>query len=106
MINTNEGAIFVNVGDIIKLESESNYTILYLENNKKIIASKTLSIFEEMLEPLNFLRVHRSFVINLTKIKNIESESGNYLAKMSDNSKVEISRRKKKEFFEKIAYHA
>lgn len=106
MINTNEGAIFVKVGDIIKLESESNYTILYLENNKKIIASKTLSIFEEMLEPLNFLRVHRSFVINLTKIRNIENESGNYLAKMSDNSKVEISRRKKKEFFEKIAYNA
>lgn len=106
MINTNEGAIFVKVGDIIKLESESNYTILYLEDNKKIIASKTLSIFEEMLEPLNFLRVHRSFVINLTKIRNIENESGNYLAKMSDNSKVEISRRKKKEFFEKIAYHA
>ena len=43
MINTNDGAIFVKVSDIIKLESESNYTILYLDNNKKIIASKTLS---------------------------------------------------------------
>ncbi len=106
MINTNEGAIFVKVGDIIKLESESNYTILYLENNKKIVASKTLSIFEEMLQDLNFMRIHRSFVINLTKIKNIENDGGNYLAKMIDNSKVEISRRKKKEFFEKIAYHA
>lgn len=106
MINTNEGAIFIKVSEIIKLESESNYTVLYLENNKKIVASKTLSIFEEMLEPLNFLRIHRSFVVNLTKIKNIENESGNYLACMSDKSKVEISRRKKKEFFEKIAYNA
>lgn len=106
MISTNDGAIFVKVADIIKLESESNYTILYLENNKKIIASKTLSVFEEMLESLNFLRVHRSFVINLTKIKNIENDGGNYMVKMSDNSCVEISRRKKKEFFEKIAYNA
>lgn len=106
MINTNDGAIFIKVADIIKLESESNYTILYLENTKKIIASKTLSVFEEMLEPLNFMRVHRSFVINLTKIKNIESDNGNYLAKMTDNTKVEISRRKKKDFFEKIAYHS
>lgn len=106
MLNTNDGAIFVQVKDIIKLESESNYTILYLENNKKIIASKTLSVFEEMLEPLNFLRVHRSFVINLTKIKNIENDANNYFAKMTDNSKVEISRRKKKEFFEKITYHS
>lgn len=105
MINTNEGAIFVKVSDIIKLESESNYTILYLEQTKKIVASKTLSVFEEMLEPLNFARVHRSFVINLTKIKNIENEGGNYFAKMTDHSKVEISRRKKKDFFEKIAYN-
>jgi two-component system LytT family response regulator len=105
MINTNEGAIFIKVGDILKLESESNYTILYLENNKKIVASKTLSVFEEMLEALNFMRIHRSFIINLTKIKNIESDNGNYSAKMIDNSKVEISRRKKKEFFEAIAYN-
>ncbi|MDB5228543.1 MAG: response regulator transcription factor [Bacteroidota bacterium] len=106
MINTNDGAIFVQVGDVIKLESESNYTILHLENGKKIIASKTLSVFEEMLETLNFSRVHRSFIINLTKIKNIQHEAGNYFAKMLDGSKVEIARRKKKEFFEKIAYHS
>ncbi|HNO03192.1 MAG: response regulator transcription factor [Chitinophagales bacterium] len=105
MINTNEGAIFVKVSDIIKLESESNYTILYLDNNKKIIASKTLSVFEAMLEELNFMRIHRSFVINLTKIKNIENEAGCYHVNMSDASRVEVSRRKKKDFFEKIAYH-
>ncbi len=106
MINTNDGAIFINVSDIIKLESESNYTTLYLEDGKKIIASKTLSVFEEMLEALNFSRVHRSFIINLTKIKNIQHDAGNYFAKMLDGSKVEIARRKKKEFFEKIAYHS
>ena len=106
MINTNDGAIFVKVSEIVKLESESNYTIIYLENNKKIIASKTLSVFEEMLEKLNFSRVHRSSLINLTKIKNIENDAGNYFAKMIDGSLVEISRRKKKEFFERIAYNS
>lgn len=106
MINTNDGTIFIKVGDIIKLESESNYTVIYLENGKKIIASKTLSVFEEMLETLNFSRVHRSFMINLTKIKNIQHEGGNYYARMLDGTHVEIARRKKKEFFEKIAYNA
>jgi two-component system LytT family response regulator len=106
MINTNDGAIFIKVGDIIKLESESNYTIIHMENNKKMLASKTLSVFEEMLENLNFSRVHRSFMINLTKVKNIQHDAGNYFAKMLDGSKVEIARRKKKEFFEKIAYHS
>lgn len=106
MINTNDGAIFVKVSDIIKLESESNYSVIHLENNKKLIASKTLSIFEEMLEKLNFSRIHRSFLINLTKIKNIENHAGNYYAKMADGSLVEVSRRKKKEFFERIAYNS
>jgi len=69
------------------------------------MASKTLSFFEEMLENLNFMRIHRSFIVNLTKIKNIENEIGNYHAVLQDDSKVEIARRKKKDFFEKIAYH-
>jgi two-component system LytT family response regulator len=104
MISTNEGAVFVKVGDIIRLESSSNYTILYLENHKKMIASKTLSVFEELLEPMNFLRIHRSVMINLNKLKSIEYRNGNYFARMSDQSEPEIARRKKKEFFEKIAY--
>lgn len=104
MISTNEGAFFIKVSEIIMLESESNYTIIYLENNKKFLASKTLSVFEEMLENLNFMRIHRSFIVNLTKIKTIKCLDGNYSAVLEDNAKVEISRRKKKDFFEKVSY--
>ena len=105
IINTNDGAVFIKVEDIIKLESESNYTNIYLENHKKIMASKTLSVFEDMLETFNFMRIHRSYIVNLTKILSIKNLDGNYIALMSDNSQVEISRRKKKDFFEKIAYN-
>lgn len=105
MIKTDDGTLFIKVSDILMLESESNYTIIHLDSNRKIMASKTLSFFEEMLENLNFMRIHRSFIVNLTKIKNIENEIGNYHAVLQDDSKVEIARRKKKDFFEKIAYH-
>lgn len=104
MINTHDGVVFIKVKDILKLESESNYTIIYLQNNKKIVASKTLSVFEEMLEEFNFMRIHRSFLINLTKVETIKNEQNNYFVVLSDNSTVEISRRKKKDFFEKVAY--
>ena len=105
MINTNTGAVFIKVDLIIRLESESNYTIIYLDNNKKLIASKTLSYFEEMLEQYNFMRVHRSCIINLTKILCIINKEGYYTLSMNDMSCVEISRRKKKDFFEKISYN-
>jgi len=57
-----------------------------------------------MLENLNFMRIHRSFIVNLTKIKTIKCLDGNYSAILEDNAKVEISRRKKKDFFEKVSY--
>jgi two-component system LytT family response regulator len=104
VVSTLDGAMFIKVSEIIMLESESNYSVIHLENNKKFLASKTLSVFEEMLENLNFMRIHRSFIVNLTKIKTIKCVEGNYSAIMEDNSKVEISRRKKKDFFEKISY--
>jgi DNA-binding LytR/AlgR family response regulator len=50
------------------------------------------------------MRIHRSFVVNLTKVKNIESDNGNYSVKLTDGTLVEISRRKKKDFFDKISY--
>lgn len=103
MIGTTEGTSFIRIGDIVKLESDSNYTTIFLENNKKFLASKTLSIFEELLEPYNFFRIHRQWIINLTKISSVENNNGAYTALLTDGSKIEISRRKKKDFFEKIA---
>lgn len=103
MIGTTEGTSFIRIGDIVKLESDSNYTTIFLENKKKFLASKTLSIFEELLEPYNFFRIHRQWIINLTKISSVENNNGAYTALLTDGSKIEISRRKKKDFFEKIA---
>lgn len=44
------------------------------------------------------MRIHRSFIVNLTKVKNIVNDNGNYSVKLADGSLVEISRRKRKIF--------
>ena len=103
LINTYDGVLLLNADEIIHLEAESNYTIFHMENNKKITSSKTLSTYETTLDALNFFRVHRQSIINLAKIKNIINSNGSYSVLLSDGSKLEISRRKKKDFFEKIA---
>ncbi len=103
LINTYDGALLLNANEIIHLEAESNYTIFHMENNKKITSSKTLSTYETTLESLNFFRVHRQSIINIAKIKSIINLNGSYSVLLSDGSKLEISRRKKKDFFEKIA---
>lgn len=100
MVPTKEGMIFLKVNDIVRLQSESNYTLFYLTSKKKILVAKTLKNFEEKLLPYNFLRIHQSNLINLAHMREIDH--GDNFVLMSDGSKVEISKRKKKEFMDSL----
>lgn len=101
-IPDSEGLIFVNLDDIIRCESDGNYTHIILSNRKKILASRTLGEYEEMFSDENFSRIHRSHLINLNHIDKYLKGEGGY-AVMSDGSQVEISRRKRADFLEKLS---
>lgn len=95
------GLTFIAVRDIIRCEAEANYTTFYLVNKTKIVVSKTLKEYEEMLKDYNFFRVHHANLINLEHIKDyIRGEGG--MVNMVDGSHVEVSRRKKEEFMKKM----
>ncbi|MBK9791544.1 MAG: response regulator transcription factor [Sphingobacteriales bacterium] len=100
MVPTKEGMIFLKVIDIVRLQSESNYTLFFLTGNKKVLVAKTLKNFEEKLLAYNFLRIHQSHLINLAHMKEIDH--GDNFVLMADGSKVEISKRKKKEFMDAL----
>lgn len=76
---------FVEIGSIIRCESESNYTTFHLKTGEKLIVSKTLKEFDELLTPHNFLRVHQSHLINLDEIKSFIKSDGGYI-RMKDGS--------------------
>ncbi|MGI8891966.1 MAG: LytR/AlgR family response regulator transcription factor [Bacteroidia bacterium] len=98
-----EGLVFIYLDEIVRCESDSNYTYIHLINKKRITASRTLRDFEELFSEENFFRVHRSHLINLEHLKKyIKGEGG--FAVMADDSKVEVSRRKKSEFMEVLAH--
>ena len=65
---TMEGYHFVEVKNIIRCESQNNYTFFHLLNGKKILVSRTLKIFSKMLEDHNFFRTSRSDLVNLNHI--------------------------------------
>jgi two-component system LytT family response regulator len=98
-----DGLIFINLSDIIRCESDGNYTFFILTNGKKIIASRTLGEYEQMFTEDNFFRVHRSHLINLQHVKKYIKGEGGYVI-MSDDSQVEVSRRNKNEFLEKLSH--
>ena len=60
---------FVHIHEIVRLQSDDNYTIFYTKGGGKIIASKTIKSYEGMFAPFNFFRVHRSHIINLNYIR-------------------------------------
>jgi two-component system LytT family response regulator len=94
---TSDGLIFIQINDVIRLQSDSNYTLFHLLGNEKILVTRTLGDYEELLREHNFCRVHHSHLINLSHLKRYIKTDGGY-ALMVDDSKVEISRRKKDEF--------
>lgn len=98
-----DGLIFINLSDIIRCDSDGNYTFFILTSGKKIIASRTLGEYEQMFAEDNFFRIHRSHLINLEHVKKYIKGEGGYVV-MSDNSQVEVSRRNKTDFLEKLSH--
>ena len=98
-----DGLIFINLSDIIRCDSDGNYTFFILTSGKKIIASRTLGEYEQMFADDNFFRIHRSHLVNLEHVKKYIKGEGGYVV-MTDNSQVEVSRRNKTDFLEKLSH--
>lgn len=92
---------FVEISSIVRCEGDGNYTNFFLKNGEKIIASKTLKEFDELLSDYNFLRVHQSHLINLNEVKTYIKTDGGYI-KMKDDSTVSIARLRREMVLDKL----
>ncbi len=93
-LSTSDGIHLFEISDIIRCESEDNYTKFFIKNNKPLLISRTLKEYEEMLSEHGFERIHQSHLINLSYLKSYIKKDGGYVV-MADNSHLPISQRKK-----------
>ena len=93
-LKTQKGELYISIKDVILIEGERNYSNIHLKDNRKELISKTLSNLEELLEDKGFFRCHKSYLVNKSHI--LGSNSLN--VKMSNNTRIPISRRKKDDF--------
>ncbi len=100
-LHTLEKIHVVTIEEIIHCESDDNYTRFYFKDKSKLLVTRTLKEFDELLSPLGFLRVHQSHLINLKQVKEFIKGEGGYLI-MKDGSNVPVSTRKKHEVLEKL----
>ena len=96
-----DGIYFINIRDIVRFEAEDNYTHIFMKSGEKITASKTIKAYEEMLQGVNFYRVHKRHVINLNYMRKFVKGDGGYLV-MDDGKKIEVSRRRRPAFMEQM----
>jgi len=101
-VPTADGLLFIKVNEIIRLESDKNYTDFFLEGNRKIVVTRNLKEYEEQLTPYGFFRVHHSHMVNLNHLVRYVKGEGGYVV-MTDGSSVDVSRRKKEEFLARLA---
>ena len=62
--------IFFKVGDIVYCEADSNYTKIILVNKQRVVSTRTLKEYEEMLGDSGFIRIHHSWLINKAYVQN------------------------------------
>ena len=94
ILNTQERIHIVRIADIIRCESDVNYTRFYLQNGEKVLVTRTLKEYDELLSDSGFLRVHQSHLVNTDFIKEFVKSDGGHLNLISGGY-VPVSTRRK-----------
>ncbi len=99
-ISTSDKIHLINVDDIVRCESDNYYTVIFFKDGTNLMVSKTLKDMEQKLEEYDFVRTHKSHLVNMRCIKNFIKDE--MMVVMTDDSKVPVSKRKKEKILEVI----
>lgn len=103
VLSTSEKIHIIETDQILRCESDNYYTNFFLTDGKNILISKTLKENEELLSDHNFIRPHKSHLVNVKYIKGFLKNDGGYI-EMTDGSRIPVSRRKREKIIEIITH--
>jgi two-component system LytT family response regulator len=99
-VSTSDKIHLIEVEDIIRCESDNYYTIIFFKDGTSLMVSKTLKEMEQKLEEFDFVRTHKSHLVNIHYIMNFIKDE--MVVMMTDGIKVPVSKRKKEKIMEVI----
>ena len=100
-VPTIDGFVFLQISDIIYFEANGAYTYLHISGSRKILASRNIKEYEEMLPPEQFFRIHNSYMVNLNKIVRYNKGRGGTVT-MENGVELEVATRRRTELIEKF----
>ena len=94
-----EGFLFVEQNEIIYLEADNSYTTIYFTNGNKILVSRSLKEFVDIINSPEFFKPHRSYYVNSNHIRQYNRQDSGSLVMDNDHT-IYIARDKKQDFIE------
>lgn len=98
-VPTIEGLVFVKMDEIIRFEANGTYTNIYTVKKEKIVASKNVKEFEDILPKNQFFRIHNSHLVNINRLAKYTKGRGGTIT-MEDGTQIEVASRRKNDFLE------
>ncbi len=98
-LGTADSVHFVDVDNIVRIESSSNYSTFFLIDGQKVMVSRPLKEYAEMLDYHGFFRPHQSHLINLLFLKEYKKRDGGYI-QLTNGDIVPMSARKKEKLLD------
>ena len=95
------GVDFIPIDEIMYCEADNNYTNIFLKDASKHVVSKSLKVVEEMFENHSFIRIHHSYIVNMSHVKKYVKTDGGYVI-MSNTKQLSVSRARKDELLNYI----
>lgn len=101
VLPTSKGFEIASINEILRCEGDRNYTNFVFSDGRKILVSKTLKEFEDLLTNYGFFRIHQSYLVNLKYIKKFFKGKSPEI-EMHDGEILPIARNRKEEFLNKF----
>ena len=105
VLKTSDQVHLVAIDHVIRIEADGNYSTFFLDHGRKVIVSRSIKDYEEMLIDKGFHRIHKSHIINIAQVSYFDKADGGDVI-MSDGSKVPVASRKREmllDLFESMA---
>ncbi len=99
VLSTAEGLNFICVEQIIHVEGDANYSTFYLHSGEKIMTSKNLKFYDDLLSNDTFFRAHQSHLVNMNAIKKIKTVDGATI-ELTNGAQIPLAKRRKEALLE------
>ena len=96
VLKTIDSLHIIDISDILFCQSDNSYTTFYFENNERIVVSKSIKEYVELLKDYSFFRPHQSYLVNLNHVKKIDKTDGGFII-MKNKKEIPVSLRQKKQ---------